>query len=200
MSGSSQQVGEAGGLGQQAGARGEGGSQCRGGERSEPPRNAEPPSPRQIGNGAEPADQTDRSSSAPQRPDPEVRDKPVRRRFSADYKRRILEEADACLEPGQIGALLRREGLYSSLLASWRRQRETALAQGLAPRKRGRKPSRDPRAQRMARLERENASLKRRLEETMLIIDIQKKTSQLLGIKLTDVSEHEKILYGEDNE
>jgi len=153
-----------------------------------------------MGNGAETVDQTGRSSSAPERPDPEVRDKPIRRRFSADYKRRILEEADACSQSGQIGALLRREGLYSSLLASWRRQRETAVGEGLAPRKRGRKPSRDPRAQRMARLERENASLKRRLEETMLIIDIQKKTSQLLGIKLTDVSEHEKILYGEDNE
>lgn len=199
MSGINQQVGEAGGLGAGRG-RAEGGSQCRGGERSEPPRNGEPASARPMGAGTETVPQTDLASSAPARPDPEVREKPARRRFSADYKRRILEELDACSQPGQIGALLRREGLYSSLLSTWRRQRETALAQGLAPRKRGRKPSRDARAQRTARLEREVAALKQQLEEAMLIIDIQKKTSQLLGIKLTDVSKHEKILYGDENE
>jgi transposase len=129
-----------------------------------------------------------------------VREGPIRRRFSAEYKQRILAEADVCSQSGQVGALLRREGLYSSLLSTWRRQREAAVAEGLAPRKRGRKPSRDPQAERIARLERENARLKRDIEEAKIIIDIQKKTSQLLGIKLTDVSDHEKILYGEPNE
>lgn len=133
-------------------------------------------------------------------PDPEVREKPVRRRFSAEYKRRILDEADACAESGQVGALLRREGLYSSHLFSWRRRRDKILTEGLAAKKRGRKPVRDPRDERLTRLERENARLKGRLEEAKIIIEIQKKTSELLGIKLTDVSEHEKILREEENE
>ena len=197
MSRNSQPVGEGPGLGAGPG-RGEGGSQWRGGERSEPPRNGDPPSPRQMRQGEDALVQTGRP--LPERCDPEVRERPVRRRFAAQYKRRILEEADGCSQPGQIGALLRREGLYSSLLTTWRRQREAAVAAGLAPRKRGRKPSKDPRADRLARLERENARLQRRLEQTLLIIDIQKKTSQLLGIELTDVSEHEKILYGEEDE
>jgi transposase len=184
-------------------SRGEGGSPWRGGERSEPDRNGEPPSPRLMGNDEKTLTQTNRRSSAPDRPDrpdPEVREGPIRRRFSAEYKQRILAEADVCSQSGQVGALLRREGLYSSLLSTWRRQREAAVAEGLAPRKRGRKPSRDPQAERIARLERENARLKRDIEEAKIIIDIQKKTSQLLGIKLTDVSDHEKILYGEPNE
>jgi transposase-like protein len=132
--------------------------------------------------------------------DPEVFEKPVRRRFTALYKRRVLEEADACDEPGQIGALLRREGLYSSQLATWRRLRGEAMSEGLAPRKRGRKPTRNPETERARRLERENARLRARLEEAQLIIEIQKKTSQLLGIKLTDVSEHERILNEEETE
>jgi transposase-like protein len=181
-----------------AGSRGEGGSQWRGGERSEPPRNEEPPSPRQSGD-------TQKGTERPKThnhgaPDPEVREKPVRRRFSAEYKRRILDEADACTEPGQIGALLRREGLYSSHLVSWRRRRDKILSEGLAAKKRGRKPAKDPRDERLMRLERENARFKQRLEEAEIIIDIQKKASQLLGIKLADVSEHEKILREEGNE
>jgi len=185
-----------------AGGRGEGGSQWRGGERSEPPRNGEPPSPRLTGNLEGPAvgESQQPPKPKPDRPDPEVKEKPVRRRFAAEYKRRILEEAEACAEPGEIGALLRREGLYSSLLTAWRRQREKALAEGLAPKKRGRKPTKDPRADRIGRLERENARFKQRLEEAKIIIDIQKKTSQLLGIKLTDVSEHEKILSEEGSD
>jgi len=109
-------------------------------------------------------------------------------------------EAEACSRPGQLGALLRREGLYSSHLVTWRRQREQALAQGLAPRKRGRKPTRDPRTERIGALERENARLRRKLDEAKLIIDIQKKTSQLLGIKLTDVSAHERALEEPESE
>jgi len=181
-------------------SRGEGGSQWRDGERSEPTRNGEPPSPRLIQAGKETVEPRGRGVSTPERPDPEVRETPVRRRFSADYKRRIVEEAEACSQPGQIGALLRREGLYSSLLSTWRRQRDAAVVEGLAPRKRGRRPSKDPQAARIARLERENVGLKRQVEEAKLIIEIQKKTSQLLGIKLTDVAEHEKILYGEESE
>jgi transposase len=76
-------------------------------------------------------------------PDPEVVPQAKRRRFNAEYKVRILEEADACSEPGEIGALLRREGLYSSHLTTWRRQREQGHLEGLSPKKRGRKPSVD---------------------------------------------------------
>jgi len=127
-------------------------------------------------------------------------EKPVRRKFSAEYKRRILEEADACREQGQLGALLRREALYSSYLSNWRRERDAAVRKGLKPKKRGRKPTRNPLTDENKRLERENIRLKRELEQAKLIIDIQKKTSQLLGIRLTDVSEHEKFLDGEGND
>ncbi len=181
-----------------AGGRGEGGSQWRGGERSEPPRNGEPPSPRQSGDSEKGMGRPKAQNHGT--PDPEVREKPVRRKFSAEYKRRILDEADACTEPGGIGALLRREGLYSSLLFSWRRRRNKVLSEGLAAKKRGRKSLKDPRDERLTRLERENARLKGRLQEAKIMIEIQKKTSELLGIKLTDVSEHEKILREEGNE
>lgn len=120
--------------------------------------------------------------------------------FTAEYKRRVLDEADACREPGEVGALLRREGLYSSHLSAWRRQREKALAAGLGPRKRGRRPAKDPQAERAERLERENARLRRQLDEAKAIIDIQKKVSQLLGIKLADVSEREKRLESEESD
>ena len=189
---------EASGEDFRAGGRGEGGSQWRGGERSEPPRNGEPPSPRQSGDTAKGMGRPKAQNHGT--PNPEVKEKPVRRRFSAEYKRRILDEADACAEPGEIGALLRREGLYSSHLFSWRRRRDKVLSEGLAAKKRGRKPVKNPRDECLTRLERENARLKGRLQEAKLIIEIQKKTSELLGIKLTDVSEHEKILREEENE
>jgi transposase-like protein len=131
-------------------------------------------------------------------PDPEVRQRKSRRRFSAAYKKRILEEADACDESGQIGALLRREGLYSATLAQWRRQRREKGVEGLAPKKRGPQSTRDPQAEKIRQLERENTRLRRNLEESKLIIEIQKKTSALLGIKLSDVSEHEKIVFGDE--
>lgn len=137
---------------------------------------------------------------APQRSDPEVLEKPVRRKFTAEYKRRILEEADACREQGQLGALMRREGLYASYLSNWRRERNAAVRKGLSPRKRGRKPTKNPLTDEVKRLARENIRIRRELEQAKLIIDIQKKTSQLLGITLTDVSEHEKILYGEGDD
>ena len=115
-------------------------------------------------------------------PDPEVTERAKRRRFTAEYKLRILREADACKGDGDLGALLRREGLYSSHLATWRRQRDEMAKAGLKARKRGPKAKAvDPR---IKQLERENARLKRRLEEAETIIDFQKKLSKLLGIPL----------------
>ncbi len=116
-------------------------------------------------------------------PDPEVVVKPKRRQFTAEYKRRILQEADACTQPGAVAALLRREGLYSSHLTTWRHQRQRGELQGLAPAKRGRKS--DPHAAEVARLQRENAQLQAQLERAGLIIDVQKKLSQLLGLPVT---------------
>ena len=115
-------------------------------------------------------------------PDPEVVPKAKRRKFSAEYKRRILEEADNCTESGQIGALLRREGLYSSHLTTWRRQRDRGLIQALSPKKRGRK-RKDELEREVARLQRENARLQARLEQAEMIIDVQKKLSKLLGLE-----------------
>jgi transposase-like protein len=115
-------------------------------------------------------------------PDPEVVPKAKRRKFSAEYKRRILDEADSCTEPGQIGALLRREGLYSSHLTTWRRQRDRGLIQALSPKKRGRK-RKDELEREVARLQRENARLQARLEQAEMIIDVQKKLSKLLGLE-----------------
>ena len=113
--------------------------------------------------------------------DPEVVPKAAKRQYSAEYKRRILQEYEACTEPGGRGALLRREGLYSSNITNWRRQRERGELAGLAAQKRG--PKADPQAAENARLQRENERLKKRLEQAELIIDVQKKVSQLLGIE-----------------
>src|SRR5574337_1062838 len=113
-------------------------------------------------------------------PAPEVIVKAQRRQFSAEYKRRILQEADACTQRGEVGALLRREGLYSSHLNTWRQQRARGELQGLTPAKRGRKA--DPRAAENARLLRETERLKAQLARAELIIDVQKKVSQLLGL------------------
>ena len=117
----------------------------------------------------------------PAEPDPEVPERAQRRRFSGAYKLRILHAVEACTEPGEIGALLRREGLYSSHLSKWRRQRDAGALEGLRPRKRGRKPQPvDPQAKRIAQLERDNERLRRKLEQAETIIDVQKKLSQLL--------------------
>ena len=124
--------------------------------------------------------------------DPEVPEKARRRRFTAEYKSRVLQEADACSEPGEIGAVLRREGLYSSHLVVWRRQRAEGTLQGLRPRKRGRKPQpANPLAKKVAELERENKRLERRLKQAEIIIDVQKKVSQILGVPLSEESENE---------
>lgn len=117
----------------------------------------------------------------------EVPEKPVRRRFSSEYKLRILEEADRCTEPGSIGALLRREGLYSSHLTAWRRQRAEHGLRGLTPKKPGRKAKlADPVAQENERLRRENERLAEQLQKARTIIEFQKKLSTLLELPLND--------------
>jgi len=117
-------------------------------------------------------------------PDPEVSDKPKRRRYTARYKLSILEAADACSAPGEIGALLRREGLYSSLLSTWRHQRAEGALGALATRKRGRKPKKvDPLAARVRELESDKRELERQLEQARTVIDVQKKLSQILALE-----------------
>lgn len=125
-------------------------------------------------------------------PDPEVSDRPTRRSFTAAYKLRILKEADAAKGAGEVGALLRREGLYSSHLTTWRRARERGELAGLATRPRGPKPREDvAQARELKRLERENARLKKELEQAHLIIDVQKKLSEVLGIELPKIEDDE---------
>lgn len=118
----------------------------------------------------------------PTMPDPEVVEKARRRQFSAAYKQRILSEVERCTQVGEVGRILRREGLYSSHLSKWRQQHEAGSRAALAPKKRGRKPREvDPLARRVAELERESAQLRQKLEQAEIIIAVQKKLSQLLG-------------------
>ena len=112
--------------------------------------------------------------------DPEVVVVATRRQFSAGYKQQILEEAAGCDEPGEVGALLRREGLYSSHLTRWRKQRSEGQINGLSRQKRGRKA--DAQTQEMEQLRAENERLQAQLEQAELIMDVQKKLSQLLGL------------------
>jgi len=126
-------------------------------------------------------------------PESEVAMKASRRRYPAAFKKRILEQADRCTEPGEIGALLRREGLYSSHLRTWRAQRDRGVVEGLTPRKRGRKAKeRSPEAVRVKELQRENERLLAKLEQAELIIDVQKKVSRLLGISMPPQNSNEK--------
>jgi len=113
-------------------------------------------------------------------PDPEVAASAKRRQFTAEYKKRILAEAEAAGEPGTIGAMLRREGLYSSHLTIWRQQRD----RGLIPHRRGPKPKHDPLVEEVRRLKQEVGRLTQLLARAELIIDVQKKVSLLLGIPL----------------
>jgi transposase len=120
------------------------------------------------------------------RPNPEVVARPKRRRFTGEYKQRILTAADAAKGTGEIGSLLRREGLYSSLLATWRRERDTAIRKGLQEQKRGPKPQADPRAVELQRLARENAALVEQLRKARIVIDVQKKVAAVLGRALPE--------------
>ena len=118
-------------------------------------------------------------------PNPEVSARPTRRRFSAEYKLRIVREADACTGPGAIGSLLRREELYSSLLAAWRRARDRGAFDALKPKKRGpRSKEPNPLTKDNDRLRRENARLREKLEQAQMIIDVQKKVAGLMGTPL----------------
>jgi len=118
--------------------------------------------------------------------DPEVVAKAKRRQFSAGYKLRILEEAESCAERGQLGALLRREGLYSSHLTAWRRQRGKGQLEALSPKRRGPKPQ-EALEEDLAKLRRENERLKARLERAETIIEVQKKLSCLLGLATDEI-------------
>jgi transposase len=121
-------------------------------------------------------------------PSPEVREHPQRRRFSAEYKRRILREIETASQPGQVGAILRREGLYSSNIQRWRQQRERAELESLNAKKRGRKSTRaEALAAQNKELERKVRKLEKRLQHAELLLDIQKKISQITGIPLKDV-------------
>lgn len=156
------------------------GTERSSGERSEAERSGGPTSKiagsKSGGADARPADPAD----------PEVAARPRRRTYTAEYKLKVLEQADACKELGQLGALLRREGLYHSNLITWRRQREEGTLKALSPKKRGRKAKPpNPLASRVTELERENRKLKKRLKKAETIIEIQKKTSELLGIPLS---------------
>ena len=112
----------------------------------------------------------------------EVDAKARRRRFDAKYKQRIVREADACTKAGEIGAMLRREGLYSSHLTAWRNEVNRLQLAALAPKKRG--PKVDEQRRKIAELERENAELRKRAERAELICEIQKKVSTILGVTL----------------
>ena len=115
----------------------------------------------------------------------EVVAKAERRRFTAQYKRKVLREADHCQQPGEIGGLLRREGLYWSNLANWRKQRERGELAGLSTKKCGPKwREKNPLAERVRELERDNTRLKRRAERAEGIVELQKKVSEIFGIEL----------------
>ena len=123
--------------------------------------------------------------------DPEVSALPKRRRFSADYKARVVEEAEVCTEAGGIGALLRREGLYSSQLSQWRKQYRTGALQALRDDKRGRKVTKHPLEDEVAQLHKTNERLAHRLARAETIIDIQKKVAAMLGTPLNSVANDE---------
>lgn len=130
------------------------------------------------------------SSSPAAVPDPEVTERPTRRVYSAEFKRQVLKEVDACTELGEIGAVLRRHGLYASHLRTWRAQRERGELAGLAPKKRGRKPTaKNPLTDEVARLERELRRMTARAERAEGLVEVQKKLAALLGEELPSEEE-----------
>lgn len=129
----------------------------------------------------------------PPHPDPEVVATAKRRTFTAAYKQRILTEADAAVaQPGAIGALLRREGLYSSHLVTWRRERQAGILEGLTPHRRGPKSKRSPQEEEIQNLRRENQRLNEELRKAEIVIDVQKKVGALLGWPLPKADPEEK--------
>src|SRR2546427_3518185 len=150
------------------------------GERSEPQRSAAPA-------------KTGADSVTRARPDPEVVAKPKRRTYTAEYKQRILEEAEAAAATrGGLGALLRREGLYSSLLTYWRRERADGIREALTPRKRGPKSKHNPLEEENQKLRRQNARLTEDLRKAQIIIDVQKKVAALLGNPIPEQDPEDK--------
>ena len=147
-----------------------------------------------VSQGARRATEETSASAAPTKlsgVDTEVVPRAKRRRFSNADKHRILTAADRCTQPGEVGALLRREGVYSSSLSTWRRQREAAELAALAPQKRGPKPDANTaEARQIAQLMRENERLKSELDKARLVIDVQKKVAALLGSPIDDT--HDK--------
>ena len=130
---------------------------------------------------------------SPPRPDPEVLADAKRRTFTAEYKLRILAEADAAAaQPGAIGALQRREGLYSSHLVTWRRERQAGILKGLTPHQRGPKSKRNPQEEEMQKLRRENQRLTEELRKAAIVIDVQKKVGALLGWPLAKADPEEQ--------
>jgi len=131
--------------------------------------------------------------ATPPRPDPEVVADAKRRTFSAEYKQRLLAEADAAAaQPGAIGALLRREGLYSSHLVTWRRERQAGILKGLTPHKRGPKSKRSPQEEEIQKLRRKNQRLTEELRKAEIVIEVQKKVGALLGWPLPKADPEEK--------
>jgi transposase-like protein len=121
----------------------------------------------------------------------EVSAKATRRKFTAEEKRRILKAADACKERGELGALLRREGIYSSHLSTWRAAAAKRELEALAPRKRGPQAKQiDPRDRKLVEAEREIARWKKRAERAEAVVELQKKVSEILGIRLPDSDEN----------
>jgi transposase len=130
------------------------------------------------------------AAGMPVAPDPEVPEKATRRKFSAQYKLRILQLADDCADARSLGRLLRKEGLYSSNLTTWRRQRDMGIFKGLEPVKRGRKAIEpNPLLPEVQKLRKENQRLEKRLKRAELIIEVQKKVSQMLGLDLPEGSQ-----------
>ena len=131
------------------------------------------------------SDEAPRAGRARPTPDPEVVAKPKRRQFTAEYRLRILEEADRCTQPGEVGRLLRREGLYSSHLTAWRKARRKGSLRELAAKKRGAKPAeRNPLDAKVRALEAQVARLEHELHTAHTILDVQGKVAGLLGLNL----------------
>ena len=126
------------------------------------------------------------------RPNPEVVADARRRSFTGEYKQRILAELDSATQPGVVGALLRREGLYSSHLSTWRRERQAGVLKGLTPLKRGPKSKRNPQEEEMQKLRRENQRLIEELRKAAIVIDVQKKVGALLGWPLPKADPEEQ--------